>query len=215
LGNQSYPVHVVFNGDSAYQTSTLDYVLQVKEHEVQWQPAHSFHRRNESKVAPYQVWNNLGFDGLDGSGYCTCGYSTNLTEVIQSKNSTYHTPDQITFYNFELDIPTDAVIKEIRVRIYERQYNPKSGGMPSIGNAVVSFANHDSRTCSQPPLQANSGYNINEVSWLNPTLTPTEVNHRNFSINVDHSQNMSANTGALMLKYFEVGIVYAIQTTRR
>lgn len=215
LGNQSYPVHVVFNGDSAYQTSTLDYVLQVKEHEVQWQPAHSFHRRNESKVAPYQVWNNLGFDGLDGSGYCTCGYSNNLTEVIQSKNSTYHTPDQITFYNFELDIPTDAVIKEIRVRIYERQYNPKSGGMPSIGNAVVSFANHDSRTCSQPPLQANSGYNINEVSWLNPILTPTEVNHRNFSINVDHSQNISANTGALMLKYFEVGIVYAIQTTRR
>ena len=96
LGGQLYPVHVVYNGDNAYQTSTLDYNLEVKEHEVQWQPAHSFHRRNETKVAPYQIWNNLGFDGLDGVGYCTCGYSTNSTEVIQSKTGTFNTPDQIT-----------------------------------------------------------------------------------------------------------------------
>ena len=217
LGNQSYPVHVVFNGDNfqSYQTSSLDYVLQVKEHETQWKPARGFHRIHEQRTAPYQIWNNLGFDGLDGTGYCTCGYSTNIREVIGTKSGTWNTPDRLSFSNFGFNIPSNAIIKEMKVRVYERQYDPLSSGYPSIGNAVITFQDHDARTCSQPPLKSRSGYNINEVSWLNPNITAGQVNRSDFAVNLDHGKNMASTTGALMLKYFEVGIVYAIQTTKR
>ena len=215
IGGQSYPVHVLFNGDDAYQTSTLDYVLEVKNHETQWKPARGFHRIHEQRTAPYQIWNNLGFDGLDGTGYCTCGFSTNIREVIGTKSGTWNTPDRLSFSNFGFNIPSNAIIKEMKVRVYERQYDPLSSGYPSIGNAVITFQDHDARTCSQPPLKSRSGYNINEVSWTNPNITAGQVNRSDFAVNLDHGKNMASTTGALMLKYFEVGIVYAVQTTKR
>lgn len=214
-GGQSYPVHIVFAGDDAYQTSTLDYVLQVKNYETQWKPAQSFHRIHEQRTAPYQIWNNLGFDGLNGTGYCTCGYSTNENQVIGTKSGTWNTPDRLSFSNFGFNIPSGAIIKEMKVRVYERQYDPRSSGFPSIGNAVITFQDHDPRTCSQPPLQSRTGYNINEVSWTNPKITAGQVNQSGFAVNLDHGKNNGVNTGALMLKYFEVGIVYAVQTTKR
>ena len=217
LPPNSYPVHVVFAGDDSHQTSSLDYTLQVKALETVWQPSHTQQSIHQSRTAPYQVWNNVGFDGLSGSGYCTCGYSTNshdFSTFISSKSGSFHTPSKLSLYNYGFNIPNNAVIKEIKVRVYERQYNPRSGGFPNIGNAVLTMANHDPRTCSEQPLKATSGYNICEVSWANPNVSPVEINATAFAIGLEHGMNDSYNTGTLMLKYFEVGVRYLLPTTK-
>lgn len=214
LPPNEYPVHIIFNGDSSYQTSTLDYNLRVKDLETVWQPSHTQQSIHQSRSAPYQVWNNVGFDGLDGNGYCTCGYSDNINEVIGTRSGTWNTPSKLSLYNYGFNIPTNAVIKEIKVRVYERQYDPKSIGMPNIGNAVLTMANHDPRTCPTQPLKARSGFNINEVSWSNPNVSPVEINSSAFAIDLEHGKNDSQRTGALMLKYFEVGVRYLLQTVK-
>jgi hypothetical protein len=222
LPPNDYPVHVIFNGDTiGYQTSSLDYILRVKDLEILWQPSHTQHGDHQNRTAPYQIWNNLGFDAPSGSGYCTCGYSTNNNEVISSKKGSYHTPDKLNLYDFGFDIPTNAIIKEIKVRVYDRQYNPKGGGFPNIGNATITMLNHDPRVCEKQPVKSNSGYEINEVSWVNPSVVPVELNadtsetHANaFTIGLQYGKNDSYYTGAIMLKYFEVGVRYLLPTVK-
>ena len=214
LNEGQYPVHILFAGDNAYVENTLDYNLTVKGFETIWKPSRTQSSRYNKKTAPYQIWNNLGFDGLDGSGYCTCGYSTNISTVIGTKAGTWNTPDQLALYNYGFNIPSNAKIKEIRVRVYERQYDPRSNSYPNIGNAVVSIQDHEPRTCSNPPLKAKSGFNINEVVWNNPNITPSALNSSNFTVFLNHSKNMAGDTGCLMLKYFEVGVSYTVETSK-
>ena len=221
LPPNDYPVHIIFNGDNGYQTSSLDYVLRVKELETVWLPSHNQHGDHQNRTSPYQIWNNLGFDAPSGTGYCTCGYSTNNNEVISAKSGRFHTPDKLSLYNFGFDIPTNAVIREIKVRTYDRQYNPRGGGFPNIGNAVITIQNHDPRTCEKQPVKANSGYEINEVSWVNPKVTATALNadtgetgSNAFTVGLQYGKNDSNNMGAIMLKYFEVGVRYLIETVK-
>lgn len=215
LNPNTYPVHILFAGDNAHQTSSLDYNLQVKAYETVWKPAHSFASQPATRTAPYQRWNNLGFDGLDGTGYCTCGYSTNINEVIGTRSGTWNTPAKLSLYNFQFNIPSNAKIMELKVRVYERQYDRLSNGYPNIGNAIVSMANHDKRTCQSQPLKAKTGYNIQEVAWSSPNVTPSQLNDSSFAMGLEHGRNESATTGCLMLKYFEVGVSYAVETTKR
>lgn len=209
-----YPVHVIFNGDNSHQMSTLDYNLRVKELETVWKPSHSQLGNHDQKLSPYQIWNNLGFDEPSGVGYCTCGYSTNNEEVISPSSGSYHTPDKLNNYNFGFNIPRNAKIREIKVRVYERQYNPRGSGLPNIGNAILTIQDHDPRVCATQPLRAETGYNINEVSWVNPRVEPDEINSSNFTVGLEHGKNESNNTGALMLKYFEIGVRYLIETVK-
>ena len=94
---------------------------------------------------------------------------------------------------------------ELKVRLYERQYDRLSNGYPNIGNAVVSMANHDKRTCPTQPLKAKSGFNIQEVAWSSPNVTPSQLNSSSFTMFLEHGRNESANTGCLMLKYRSYG----------
>jgi hypothetical protein len=221
LPPNDYPVHVIFNGDAGHQTSSLDYVLRVKELETVWQPSHLQHGDYQVRTSPYQIWNNLGFDEPSGVGYCTCGYSTNANEVISAKTGQWHTPSKLSLYNFGFDIPSNAQIREIKVRVYDRQYNPRGGAYPNIGNAVITMQGHDPRTCARQPVKANTGYEINEVSWVNPNVTPQALNADTnetganaFTIGIQYGKNDSNNTGAIMLKYFEVCVRYLLNTVK-
>ena len=214
LNQGQYPIHVAFMGDEGYTTSYLDYTLTVKGYAVQWKPARSFVGEHGSKTAPYQIWNNLGFDGLDGTGYCTCGYSTNVNEVISARNGTYNTADKLYLGNYGFAIPQGATIKEVKVRIYERQYDPLSNSMPNIGNAVITMAGREPRTCPSAPLRSSTGWNVNEVTWTDAKVTPSEINRSEFALLVEHGANTGSTTGCLMMKYFEIGVFYAIETVK-
>ena len=210
-----YPVHVMFAGDNSYQPSTFDYTLTVKDMETVWKAPRSLLGANQTRTAPYQVWNDLTFDGLSGGDYARCGDAGDIREIIGAKTGTWNTPDKLNLYNFGFNIPADADIKELKVRIYERQYNPRGGGMPNIGNATLTMLNHDPRVCPTQPLKATSGYNINEVSWSNPNLGVVQVNHESFTIGLEHGKNDSFELGALLMKYCEVGIRYVTKTVKR
>lgn len=216
LNQGQYPVHVAFMGDKGYASSFLDYTLTVKPHEVQWRRANTVIGEHNSRTSPYQIWNHLVFDGLDGIEYCTCGYGLGANEVISKRDGRYTTPDTIYLNNYGLNIPSNAVIKELKVRVYERQFDPLSNGMPNVGNAVVWFDvnGKQSRTCPSMPLRSKEGWNINEVSWSSPPLTPSMVNNSGFTLGLDHGANTGGTTGCVMLKYFEIGVFYALETEK-
>lgn len=214
LNEGQYPVHVAFLGDNGYQASTIDYTLTVKPFETVWKRANSLMSSHDSRLAPYQPWTDIYFDGVNGDNYATCGNTTAMDYIIQSKNGVYHTADQLALYNYGFNIPSNAVIKELRVRVYEKQYDPRSDSMPNIGNAVISIQNNGSRTCQTQPNKSKTSFNINEVTWTSPNVTVQQVNDSSFTVFLNHGLNDSGNTGALFLKYFEVAIVYSIPTVR-
>ena len=167
-----------------------------------------------SRTPPYQTWSDL-YSDCTASNYQRCGRETSSdsdAKTLGSSAGSYRQPAKLIKKDWDLGVPSNAVIKSVHVIWAEKQTNG-----PSVSFAKPAFINIKKVTLKtsgaityEKTINTNSGGPSDGGSWVTHNLSlGTNFNpKKKLTLALAYGPNTATNTGTIYLKGPKVIVEY-------